>query len=123
MDNATHIGLDVHKDAIAFAVLRPGVTDCDEWVIPNTPEAVRKLLARHPDHRCCGHATRRSGTHRCTSDLKSRRRSQLLRLILVAAREIEDVLDCRDAPEVVDSLHLELQVEGLAILTRRLDRH
>ena len=24
MDNATHLGLDVHKDTIAVAVLRPG---------------------------------------------------------------------------------------------------
>jgi transposase len=49
MDKLTHIGLDVHKETIAVAVLRPGVTDCDERVIPNTPEAVRRLLARHPD--------------------------------------------------------------------------
>ncbi|WP_165849415.1 IS110 family transposase [Candidatus Cryosericum septentrionale] len=45
----THIGLDVHKDTIAVAVLRSGTTTCDERVIPNTPEAVRKLLSGHPD--------------------------------------------------------------------------
>lgn len=48
-DELTHIGLDVHKDTIAVAVLRPGASDCDERLIPNTPEAVRKLLARNPD--------------------------------------------------------------------------
>jgi transposase len=49
MQQLTHIGLDVHKDTIAVAVLRPGVTECDERVIPNTPEAVRRLLSRYPD--------------------------------------------------------------------------
>ena len=34
MDESTHIGLDVHKETIAVAVLRPGATDCDERVIP-----------------------------------------------------------------------------------------
>jgi len=43
MDNITHIGLDVHKDTIAVATLRPGGTSCEERVIPNTPEAVRRL--------------------------------------------------------------------------------
>ena len=47
MPDITHIGLDVHKDTIAVAVLRPGATGVDERVIPNTPEAVRKLLRRH----------------------------------------------------------------------------
>lgn len=47
MQQLTHIGLDVHKDTIAVAVLRPNTTEVDERVIPNTPEAVRKLLARH----------------------------------------------------------------------------
>ena len=41
MDKLTHIGLDVHKETIAVAVLRPGATECDERVIPNTPEAIR----------------------------------------------------------------------------------
>ncbi|MHB1477878.1 MAG: IS110 family RNA-guided transposase [Coriobacteriia bacterium] len=47
MHQLTHIGLDVHKDSIAIAILRPGTTEVDERVIPNTPEAVRRLLARH----------------------------------------------------------------------------
>ncbi len=37
MNNHTHIGLDVHKDTIAVATLRPGSTSCEERVIPNTP--------------------------------------------------------------------------------------
>jgi transposase len=49
MNESTYIGLDVHKETIAVAVLRPGTTECDERVIPNTPEAVRKLLAHYPD--------------------------------------------------------------------------
>ena len=49
MNQITHIGLDVHKDSIAVAVLRPGGTEVDERVIPNTPEALRKLLRRHDD--------------------------------------------------------------------------
>jgi len=47
MNECTHIGLDVHKDTIAVAVLRPHTTDVDERVIPNTPEAIRRLLTRH----------------------------------------------------------------------------
>ena len=47
MSDFTHIGLDVHKDTIAVAVLRPGTTEVDEWVIPNNPEAIRRLLRRH----------------------------------------------------------------------------
>ena len=49
MEQLTHIGLDVHKDTIAVAVLRPGTLECDERVIANTPEAIRRLLSRHPD--------------------------------------------------------------------------
>ena len=37
MNQLTHIGLDVHKDTIAVAVLRPDTVECDERVIPNTP--------------------------------------------------------------------------------------
>jgi hypothetical protein len=37
------------QDTIAMAVLRSGTTECDERVIPNTPEALRRLLARYPD--------------------------------------------------------------------------
>ncbi|MBS3973823.1 MAG: transposase [Actinobacteria bacterium] len=46
MNRIIHIGLDVHKDSIAVAVLRPDTTEVDERVIPNTPEAIRKLLSR-----------------------------------------------------------------------------
>jgi len=45
----THLGLDAHKDTIAVAVLRSGMTTCDERLIPHTPEAIRKLLSRRPD--------------------------------------------------------------------------
>jgi len=45
----THIGLDVHKESIAVTVLRPGVSECDERVIANPPEALRKLFARYPE--------------------------------------------------------------------------
>ncbi len=46
MDNATHLGLDVHKDTIAVAVLRPGDAEPDERTIANTPEALRALIRR-----------------------------------------------------------------------------
>jgi transposase len=49
MDESTHIGLDVHKETIAVAVLRPGSAVCEERLIPNTPEALRKLVSRFPD--------------------------------------------------------------------------
>ena len=49
MDNITHLGLDVHKDTIAVAILRPGDLALDQRVIANTPEAVRKLVARCGD--------------------------------------------------------------------------
>jgi transposase len=49
MQELTHIGLDVHKETIAVAVLRPGTAECDERVIANTPEALRRLFSRHPD--------------------------------------------------------------------------
>lgn len=45
-NNVTHLGLDVHKDSIAVAVLRPGELEPDHRVIANTPEALRKLVAR-----------------------------------------------------------------------------
>jgi transposase len=44
MDDATHLGLDVHKETIAVAILRPGDRDPDERVIPNTPEALKSLI-------------------------------------------------------------------------------
>ena len=46
MDKITHIGLDVHKETIAVATLRPGAVTCEERIIPNTPEAIRKLVSR-----------------------------------------------------------------------------
>jgi transposase len=49
MDECTHIGLDVHKDTIAVAVLRPGASECEERVIPNTPESLHKLFSHYPD--------------------------------------------------------------------------
>ncbi len=47
MPDFKHIGLDVHKDTIAVAVLRPDTTEVDERVIPNNSEAIRRLLRRH----------------------------------------------------------------------------
>lgn len=44
MDNRTHVGLDVHKETTAVAVLRPGVSLTDDRVIATTPEAYRKLV-------------------------------------------------------------------------------
>jgi transposase len=49
MDNITHIGLDVHKETIAVATLKPGAVTCEERVIPNTPDAIRKLVVRLGD--------------------------------------------------------------------------
>jgi transposase len=46
MDDVTHLGLDVHKDTIAVAILRPDQSVPDERVIPNTPEALRRLVTR-----------------------------------------------------------------------------
>jgi transposase len=49
MDRITHIGLDVHKDTIAVATLKPGNVSPEERVIPNTPDALRKLVSRLGD--------------------------------------------------------------------------
>jgi len=46
MDNATFLALDVHKETIAVAVLRPGLSEPDECTIANTPEALRALIQR-----------------------------------------------------------------------------
>ena len=46
MDNATHLGLDVHKDTIAVAILRPGEAEPDERTIANTPKALRAQIRR-----------------------------------------------------------------------------
>jgi transposase len=72
MNECTHIGLDVHKDTIAVAVLRPGTTDVDERVIPNTPEAIRRLLARHDPtatHLCYEAGPTGYDTHRLVAAL------------------------------------------------------
>jgi hypothetical protein len=37
MDHVTHLGLDVHKDTTAVAILRLGQNVPDERTIPNTP--------------------------------------------------------------------------------------
>ena len=50
MQESTHIGLDVHKETIAVAVLRPGrAASATSASSPNTPEALRRLFARYPD--------------------------------------------------------------------------
>jgi transposase len=51
VNDATRLGLDVHKETIAVAILLPGQEIADERVIANTPEAVRSLVNRH---RCRG---------------------------------------------------------------------
>ena len=73
MQELTHIGLDVHKETIAVAVLRPGESECDERVIENTPAALRKLVARFPERaalRSCYEAGPTGyDTHRLLSSL------------------------------------------------------
>jgi transposase len=51
VDSVTHLGLDVHKDSIAVALLRPGMDVPDERTIENTPEALTKLVRRLGDPR------------------------------------------------------------------------
>ena len=57
MPELTHIGLDVHKETIAVAVLRSGTGECDQCGIANTPTAPRKLPAIYSDRAalrtCC----------------------------------------------------------------------
>jgi len=57
MSQIIHIGLDVHKDSIAVAMLRPDTTEVDERVAPNIPAAIRKLLSRRdrPQDRPAAH--------------------------------------------------------------------
>lgn len=71
MDNATHVGLDVHRDTIAVAVLAPGQIMPEERTIPATTEAisrlVRSLRGRRPLVACyeagpTGYDTQRSLT-------------------------------------------------------------
>lgn len=42
----TYVGLDVHQNSISIALIRPGAQTPDEDEIPNTAEAVRKLVRR-----------------------------------------------------------------------------
>lgn len=44
MDNRTHVGLDVHKETTAVAVLRPEAAEPDSHVVATSPEAYRKLV-------------------------------------------------------------------------------
>lgn len=57
MEKMTHVGLDVHKDTIAIAKLRPGSDVPLVWQIPNEPKVIRrtfgKLLAEVYDLHCC----------------------------------------------------------------------
>jgi transposase len=46
MSSVTHVGLDVHKDSTAVAVLRPEAGEPDQRVVASTPEAYRKLVTR-----------------------------------------------------------------------------
>lgn len=45
----TFVGMDVHRDTIAIALLRPGEQVLLEQTIANTPEALRKQLCRWGD--------------------------------------------------------------------------
>lgn len=46
MSDVTHLGLDVHKETTAVALLRPGAAEPDHRVIPTTAEAYRRLVGR-----------------------------------------------------------------------------
>jgi transposase len=46
MSSLTHVGLDVHKDSTAVAVLRPEGVEPDHRVIPSTSDAYRKLVGK-----------------------------------------------------------------------------
>ena len=46
MGDVTYLGLDVHKETTAVALLRPGVVEPDHRVIPTTVEAYRRLVTR-----------------------------------------------------------------------------
>jgi len=60
MNQITHIGLDVHKDTIAVAVLRPGTTEADERVIPNTLKRFDGYFGATPTRRRSRRATRQA---------------------------------------------------------------
>ncbi len=71
MDHVTHLGLDLHKDTIAVAILRPDQNVPDERVIPNTPEALRKLVGRRQARLVACYEAGPTGyeTHRLLSSL------------------------------------------------------
>ncbi len=46
MTSITHIGLDVHKQTIAVAMLEPGHTQATAWQLANEPAAVRRLIRK-----------------------------------------------------------------------------
>jgi transposase len=46
MSHVTYLGLDVHKDSIAVAVLRSKGREPDQRIIPNSPEALRRLISK-----------------------------------------------------------------------------
>jgi len=80
----TFVGLDVHKDPISVALLRPGRDDPDQERIPNTPEEVRRLVGRWADpasvRACyeagpCGYERSGSCARWASSARSSRRRS------------------------------------------------
>jgi transposase len=57
MEKMTHVGLDVHKDTIAIAKLRPKSDTPLVWQIPNETRAIRRtfgrLLGEVKELRCC----------------------------------------------------------------------
>jgi hypothetical protein len=46
MAKMTCVGLDVHKDSIALAKLRPESDTPLVWEIPNDPKAIRKTFGK-----------------------------------------------------------------------------
>ncbi len=46
MSKITHVGLDVHKQTIAVAMLEPGQSQPTEWQLAHEPAAVRRLIRR-----------------------------------------------------------------------------
>lgn len=46
MDSLTHVGMDVHKESTAVALLRPGAREPDHRVVTSTPEGYRRLVAK-----------------------------------------------------------------------------
>lgn len=46
MDHISYVGMDVHKESVSVAMLRPGERDAIEWKVRNTAADVRKLARR-----------------------------------------------------------------------------